>query len=122
MEIIVCSDGSPAVLSSQVEWTLAVEVIGQVNTLSNGWTGIVGAVVDVDLTVLAFISIRTHTLVSLAIVNTSGSILASSLSTSIILILTPNTREVSGAGAVEVITKIFAGSTIHAGVSNTSLR
>ena len=121
MEVIVDCDGSPTIFSSQVEWTLAVEVIGEINALSNGRTGSIGTVVNVDLTVLAFISIRADTLVTLAIVNTGGSILAGSFSAGIILILASDTREVSRTGAVEGKAKVLASSSIHAGVSNASL-
>jgi len=121
VEVIVDCDGSSTIFSSQIEWTLAVEVIGQINAFSNGRTGSIGTVVNVDLTVPAFISIRADTLVALAIVNTGGSILAGSFSAGIILILTTNTREVSRTRAVEGKSKVLTGSSIHAGVSNASL-
>lgn len=84
-----------AVLSSEIEGTLAVEIIGEVNTGGSRWAGGLGAVNNVLVTVTAGVAWRTHTLVPCTTVHTRCTVLTQTSFTCIKLILAPNTNVVS---------------------------
>jgi hypothetical protein len=122
MHIIVDSYLFATIFSSEVKWALAVKIICQINASSCWWAIANSTVVNVDITVCARVARRTYAFVAFSLINTSGTILTGTCSTCIILILTTNTSVILGARAVQGVTKIFAGTTIHTGVSNTTLR
>jgi len=97
VHVIVNGDLLATILSSEVERTLAIEVIGQVNACCSGWAITNSTVVNVNITVDTSVAGWTQALVALTLVHTSGTIQASSSSTGIILILTANTSVIFGA-------------------------
>ena len=97
MHVIVDGDLLATILSSKVEWALAVEIICQVNAGGSGWAVANSTVVNVDITVGASVARWAHTFVALTLVNTGGTILACTGSTGIILILAANTSIILGA-------------------------
>jgi hypothetical protein len=121
VQVIVYGNRLHASLACEVERTLAIEIIGQVDT-GRGSRAVSGqTVINVDVAVFSLITRRTNACVSLSLVDTGGSILASSGSTGIILILTTYAGVVLAARAVEAVTQVSAGSSVHARVTNASL-
>ena len=115
MEVIVGLDGLATIFSCQVEWTSAVESIGQVNA-GGGWCACSRqAIINVGLAVLARESRWADALiVGSSVVNASGSILAGILGAGVKLMLTSNASEPFRTGTVEAESKISAESTVHA--------
>ena len=121
VQVIVDRDRLHTTLSCQVERTFAVEVIGQVDAGGGSWAVSGQAVVDIDVAVFSLVSRRTDARVALSLVDTCGSVLASSSSTGVVLILTTDACVVFAARAVEAVAQVPAGSSIHARVTDASL-
>lgn len=109
-----------AVLSREVEGTLAVEASREVNTGGAGWAGGRGAVLDVVLAVGARESRCARAVVGAPHLVAGGTI-AAHVGTRLVLVLAAMTAVARGARAVEATAKVSTGPSMRAWVANAPL-
>lgn len=112
----------PAIISCEIEGTLAVETFGQVDASGSRGARVILAVHNILLTVLARESRGTDASIAGSVVNAGRSILASFCVTSIVFVFASNATVIRRARAVQSRSKVSALAAVHAGVSDAAAR
>lgn len=112
----------PAVVTGQVEGTLAKEFAGQVDTSRGRRTRILLAIDDIFFACFSSIARRTDTGETWSVVDAGGAVFAGTSLASVVFVLATNPREIIWTGAIESGTKILTASAVHARISDASLR
>lgn len=121
-EVVVNLDRLSTILSGEIEGTLAVEAVTEIDAGCSWWATIWFAIRHGLLTVLSSEPLRTNTFVARSIVDAAGSVLTCTLGTGVKLVLTSDPVVVDGAGAVEAGAVVLAASAVHARVPNAAVR
>lgn len=110
------------VVSGQVERTLAIELVRQVDTCGRRWTRVFFAVHYVFVAVFARESGWTHALVTGSVVDARRSVLARVSLAGVELVLAADSVVIARARAVQSGSEVLTSTAVHARIADATFR